>query len=113
MPTKHPAILLKHMPCSRGRERCALGAKKTKNENVNTVMGKYCEDWGKEERKAGRRLGKHLSLEGIILPFANVCPVSCIHYEEYANLAFKKFTFKLGRQLCAPRAVNMRQNGTN
>lgn len=68
---------------------------------------------GKEERKAGRRLGKRLSLEGIILPFANLCPVSCIHYEEYANRAFKKFTFKLGRELCAPMPVNMRQNGTN
>lgn len=47
------------------------------------------------------------------MPFANICPISCIHYEEYANCAFKKFTFKLGRELCAPRPVNMRQNGTN
>lgn len=68
------------------------------------VMGKICEEWGKEDSKAGRRVGKGLSLERIILLFANIYPVSCIHCGKYASPAFKKLTFKLGRQLCATKA---------
>lgn len=98
---------------SRKRKTCALGARKTKNENVIKVMGKICKDWGQEDRTTGRRVGKGLSLEGIILPFANIYPVSCIHCEEYASPAFKKLVFKLGRQLWTSRRVNLRQNGTN
>lgn len=47
------------------------------------------------------------------LSFANIYLISCIHYEEYASPAFKKLTFKLGRQLYIPKPVDIRQNGTN
>ena len=40
------------------------------------AMEKVCEDWGKGDRASGRKVGKGLSLEGIILPFANIYPVS-------------------------------------
>lgn len=95
---------------SKRRKTCALRARKVKNENVIMVVEKVCEDWRKGDR-AARRVGKDLSLEGIVLPFANIYPVSCIHSDEYASPAFKKLTVKLERQLCTPMLTNVGRIG--
>lgn len=74
------------------------------------VMEKVCEDWRKGDR-AARRVGKGPSLEGIILPFTNIYPVSSIHSEEYASPVFKKLTAKLERQLCISVLINKDRMG--
>lgn len=97
VPTKHPAILTMHMPSSQGGE---TNGSESPSENPQLTMYVLMV---MENHKA-RQLG-----EGIILPFANIYSVSCIHSKEYASPALEKLTVKLERQHCVLVLVNIRQ----
>lgn len=97
VPTKHPAILTMHMPSSQGGE---TNGSESPSENPQLTMYVLMVMENHEARQLG---------EGIILPFANIYSVSCIHSKEYASPALEKLTVKLERQHCVPVLVNIRQ----